>query len=211
MWALLRQESNVELGPITLAGSTTRRAVRLEVSVDGAGGTALGVMSQGELHALALALFLPRATAAGSPFRFLVIDDPVQSMDPAKVDGLARVLSETARNRQVVVFTRPVPQRRGGRAGRTGASGAAGRRSAARRRRRRDRADAGSVPARGAGLVRRPTPDGRRTRLPQPGLGSAGGRHLQVCNAAGHAPYPGALDDLVRDTRWLTVRVRDER
>jgi hypothetical protein len=62
-------------------------------------------MSQGELHALGLALFLPRATAVSSPFGFLVIDDPVQSMDPAKVDGLARVLSEYAATRQVVVFT----------------------------------------------------------------------------------------------------------
>lgn len=62
-------------------------------------------MSQGELHALGLALFLPRATAADSPFGFVIIDDPVQSMDPAKVDGLARVLSSVAASRQVVVFT----------------------------------------------------------------------------------------------------------
>jgi hypothetical protein len=62
-------------------------------------------MSQGELHALGLALFLPRATAEDSPFGFVVIDDPVQAMDPAKVDGLARVLSSVARSRQVVVFT----------------------------------------------------------------------------------------------------------
>lgn len=40
-----------------------------------------------------------------SPFRFVVIDDPVQSMDPSRVDGLARVLEETAADRQVVVFT----------------------------------------------------------------------------------------------------------
>jgi hypothetical protein len=79
--------------------------VALDVTVDGVEGAALGVMSQGELHALGLALFLPRATAAESPFGFLVIDDPVQSMDPAKVDGLARVISHVARTRQVVVFT----------------------------------------------------------------------------------------------------------
>src|SRR5690606_38535782 len=65
----------------------------------------VGVMSQGELHALGLALFLPRATAAESPFRFVVIDDPVQAMDPWKVDGLATVLVEAARTHQVVVFT----------------------------------------------------------------------------------------------------------
>ena len=42
---------------------------------------------------------------AGQPFRFIVIDDPVQSMDPAKVEGLARLLARVGRTRQVVVFT----------------------------------------------------------------------------------------------------------
>jgi recombinational DNA repair ATPase RecF len=105
VWTMLRQESNVELGPITLEGSGPARKVALNVTIDGVEGAALGVMSQGELHALGLALFLPRATATESPFGFLVIDDPVQSMDPAKVDGLARVLSHVAQTRQVVVFT----------------------------------------------------------------------------------------------------------
>jgi hypothetical protein len=34
-----------------------------------------------------------------------VIDDPVQSMDPARVDGLARVLESASADRQVLVFT----------------------------------------------------------------------------------------------------------
>ena len=38
--------------------------------------------------------------------RYAAFDDPVQSMDPAKVDGLARVLAGAAGKRQVVVFTR---------------------------------------------------------------------------------------------------------
>lgn len=105
VWQLLRQESNVELGPIRLEGSATHRRVALDVTVDGVEGAALGVMSQGELHALALSLFLPRAMLADSPFRFLIIDDPVQAMDPAKVDGLARVLAEVALTHQVIVFT----------------------------------------------------------------------------------------------------------
>ena len=105
IWAILRQESNVDLGAIRLAGSATQRHVELDVSVDGATGSALGVMSQGEVNALALSLFLPRATLPASPFRFLVIDDPVQTMDPAKVDGLARVLEQAATDRQVIVFT----------------------------------------------------------------------------------------------------------
>ena len=105
VWGLLRQESNVDLGPVRLAGSATQRHVSLDVTVDGVQGAALSVMSQGELHALGLALFLPRATSPDSPFRFIVIDDPVQSMDPAKVDGLARLLAQVGEDRQVVVFT----------------------------------------------------------------------------------------------------------
>jgi hypothetical protein len=106
IWQQLRQESNVNLGALTLTGTTTRRRVDIAVTVDGAdSGAALGVMSQGEMQALGLALFLPRSCAEESPFRFVVIDDPVQSMDPAKVDGLAQVLAELADERQIIVFT----------------------------------------------------------------------------------------------------------
>ena len=44
-----------------------QRRVELDVTVDGVGAAALGVMSQGELNALALSLFIPRATLAGEP------------------------------------------------------------------------------------------------------------------------------------------------
>jgi energy-coupling factor transporter ATP-binding protein EcfA2 len=105
IWQQLRQESNVDLGEIRLAGTATRRSLELNVSVDGTPGTALGVMSQGEINALALSIFVPRATMPESPFCFLVIDDPVQAMDPAKVDGLGRVLEKASADRQVIVFT----------------------------------------------------------------------------------------------------------
>lgn len=104
MWEALRGQSNVALERIAL-GPYPQRKVTLDVSVDGVDGAALGVMSQGELHSLAISLFLPRATLPGSPFGFIVIDDPVQSMDPARVDGLARVLEDAAKTRQVIVFT----------------------------------------------------------------------------------------------------------
>ena len=104
-WAELRQGSSVSLGEIVLRGTGTQKRAEFDVRVDDAEASALGVMSQGELNALALSVFLPRATLAESPFRFVVIDDPVQSMDPAKVDGLAVVLARAARDRQVVVFT----------------------------------------------------------------------------------------------------------
>ncbi len=105
LWNVLRLQSNVDLESVELSGSGTRRRVDLNVTVDGQETAALGVVSQGEINCLALSLFFPRATLPQSPFRFLVIDDPVQAMDPARVDGLARVFSQIAGDRQVMVFT----------------------------------------------------------------------------------------------------------
>ncbi len=105
VWARLRQSSNVALASVKLEGKGNRRHLVLETTVDDAPATALGVMSQGEINALGLALFVPRAMSEASPFRFLVVDDPVQAMDPHKVDGLAMLLSDLAQERQVIVFT----------------------------------------------------------------------------------------------------------
>ncbi|WP_431951201.1 AAA family ATPase [Actinacidiphila sp. bgisy167] len=107
IWERLRQESSIDLKSVNLQGSEKAvvRKLVMDVSVDGKEASALSVMSQGEQHSLALSLFLPRATTADSPFGFVVIDDPVQSMDPAKVHGLAQVLHDLGEHRQVVVFT----------------------------------------------------------------------------------------------------------
>ncbi|MFY1593620.1 AAA family ATPase [Micromonospora sp. WMMD737] len=51
---------------------------------------------------------LPSRWAPESPFRFVVADDPVRGMDPAMVDGVARVLAALAVRRQIVVFTHDV-------------------------------------------------------------------------------------------------------
>ena len=105
IWAALRQESNVNLGKIHLEGRNTSRRVRLTADVDGSDTDAFGVMSQGELQALALAIFIPRATSPASPFRFVVFDDPIQAMDPSKIDGFLEVLVRLAADRQVIVLT----------------------------------------------------------------------------------------------------------
>lgn len=105
IWAELRNQSNVALNDVRLEGAGKRRKVALDVTVDDSDASALGVMSQGELHSLLISLLLPRLMLDESPFRFVVIDDPVQAMDPAKVDGLARVLHTTAKTHQVIVLT----------------------------------------------------------------------------------------------------------
>lgn len=105
LFTTMRAASNVSLDGLNLVGKANRRRLELDVAVDGQDGASVAVMSQGELNALALSLFLPRATLPDSPFGFVVIDDPVQSMDPSRVDGLARALASVAADRQVVVFT----------------------------------------------------------------------------------------------------------
>ena len=105
VWNDLRCDSNVSLANFELGGKGTRRHVDLSLTVDDTPAPTLGVLSQGEMHALALSMFLPRASLDESPFRFLVIDDPVQAMDPSKVDGLARQLARVAKTRQVIVLT----------------------------------------------------------------------------------------------------------
>ncbi len=101
VWETLAVGSNVTLEDVRLGN----KKVVMDVTVDGDSSVALGVMSQGELHALALSLFIPRVRFDASPFGFAILDDPVQAMDPVRVDGLARVLHSLAKTRQVVVFT----------------------------------------------------------------------------------------------------------
>jgi ABC-type Mn2+/Zn2+ transport system ATPase subunit len=104
-WTELQIEDDLSLGNVELKKQGTQRFVSFDVAIDGVNTSAFGVMSQGELSALAISVFLPRAMLPGSPFRFMVIDDPVQSLDGAKLDGLARVLARAAIHRQVIVFT----------------------------------------------------------------------------------------------------------
>jgi DNA repair exonuclease SbcCD ATPase subunit len=104
-WRQLRQGSSVDLRAITLRKLGRNGRADFGVSVDAEPANALGVMSQGELLSLSVSVFLPRAALEESPFRFAVIDDPVQSMDAAKVEGLAHVLHDAAATRQIVVFT----------------------------------------------------------------------------------------------------------
>jgi hypothetical protein len=107
IWQDLGQDSSLQLEDVELVGTagSTHRQLKCSMHVDGERCQGFSVASQGELHGLALSLFLPRATSDDSPFRFLVIDDPVQAMDPTRVHRLALLLANEATRRQVIVFT----------------------------------------------------------------------------------------------------------
>jgi ABC-type lipoprotein export system ATPase subunit len=105
LWSKLGAQSDVSLEAVSLVGKGTRRGLDLQARVGEQQAPALAVMSQGEMSALALALFLPRTALAQSPFRFVVIDDPVQAMDPIRVDGLASILGDAGKTRQVIVLS----------------------------------------------------------------------------------------------------------
>lgn len=104
-WKTLGADSSVVLSGVKLAGSKTTRKIDLQVQVDGRDAPGVAVLSQGEVNCMALSLFLPRAITQTGPFRFVLIDDPVQAMDQVRVGGLAQVLHGAAQHLQVVVFT----------------------------------------------------------------------------------------------------------
>ena len=101
----LKLGSNIDLRSVGLDGARNMRRVNLQVDVDGIKTEAPSVVSQGELNCLALSLFFPRAMLPASPFRFLMIDDPIQTMDQARVEGLAKVFTKIAKEYQLIVFT----------------------------------------------------------------------------------------------------------
>ncbi|QBI55989.1 AAA family ATPase [Streptomonospora litoralis] len=107
VWHRLRQERRIDLEALRLVGRGARRRVAVDVAVDGTEneGNAPGLLSQGEFQALALSICLPRTMVPDNPFGFLLLDDPVQAMDTETVEGLAAVLAEVGRHRQLVVFT----------------------------------------------------------------------------------------------------------
>jgi hypothetical protein len=94
-----------------LLGGGTRRAGKIDIELSlgdvsiPVSPSAANILSTGQRNALALATYFPRATQPGSPFGFLILDDPVHSFDRWRVRYLARILNELAETRQVVVFT----------------------------------------------------------------------------------------------------------
>ncbi|MFG3709299.1 hypothetical protein [Micromonospora sp. NPDC047730] len=109
-WGELNRDSDLHVTGLKLGGGT-RQAGKVSISI-AVGGTSVSpgpdapkVLSTGQRNALTLATYLPRATQMKSPFRFLILDDPIHAFDSERVQYLARTLVELAKNFQIVVLT----------------------------------------------------------------------------------------------------------
>lgn len=91
-------------GQIPAKGKKPR--LELEIDVRGSEGTR-GMLSLGQVSALALGFFLQRFAADDNPIRFMLLDDPVLALDEVRIDSLVELLNRYATefDLQVIVFT----------------------------------------------------------------------------------------------------------
>jgi exonuclease SbcC len=92
---------------LKLAVSADKRTHRNAYDVTDQDGNDLApILSQGDLNALALAIFLGLATAAAdSVFGCVLLDDPSQSLSSEHKKALALLLGEVARHKKLIVAT----------------------------------------------------------------------------------------------------------
>ncbi|HXG12906.1 MAG TPA: AAA family ATPase [Gemmataceae bacterium] len=100
-----------------MTGHPAVRAIRLKLTTDKRSGRnsyevadqngndLTPLLSQGDLNALALAIFLGLAAAGSGAFGFVLLDDPSQSLDAEHKRQLVKVLDEVAQHKQVVLAT----------------------------------------------------------------------------------------------------------
>ena len=110
IWSQLNADSDLQVTDLRLAGGT-RAAKRVEIGLN-VGGTSVlpgaktpSILSTGQRNALTLATYFPRATQPQSPFRFLILDDPVHAFDSWRVRYLAERLRQMADDYQIVVLS----------------------------------------------------------------------------------------------------------
>lgn len=96
----------------TLTIQTTPRANKVDytftVSTKAAIATARDarlVLSDGQLTATALSLFFALAESAGHELDLLYVDDPTQNLDHPCKEAMAKVITELAQHRQIIVST----------------------------------------------------------------------------------------------------------
>ena len=92
---------------LTVGEKQVAGILRNEYSIDdGHGRSPIPVLSQGDMNALALGLFIGLGSSANSlPLKLMILDDPTQSLATPQKERLAEVIDEVAESRQVIVAT----------------------------------------------------------------------------------------------------------
>lgn len=110
IWSYLNSDSDLQVTDLRLAGGT-RAAKKVEIGLN-VGGVAVSpatttpsILSTGQRNALTLATYFPRATQSQSPFRFLILDDPVHAFDSWRIRYLAERLRQMAVDYQIIVLS----------------------------------------------------------------------------------------------------------
>ena len=106
-YQLLNPSEPVGLHDIRVRGTRTRRVVDLVAKTFGTEAHAAGILSESHLNAVGLAVYLAQYTGPANPTQFIVIDDPVQSLDDDHatrfcLDVLQRILDKGF---QVILLT----------------------------------------------------------------------------------------------------------
>ncbi|MEV0132906.1 AAA family ATPase [Dactylosporangium sp. NPDC050688] len=110
LWTDLSADSDLTVSGLRLAGGTrAAKKIEIDILLSGipveAGADTMAVLSTGQRNALTLATYFPRAAQDHSPFRFLLLDDPVQAFDPWRVRYLARLIAAYAERFQIIVMS----------------------------------------------------------------------------------------------------------
>lgn len=108
LWQQLNPDSDLDVRSFKIAGGAKFGQVRSDVRAGAIAvpdDDALSVLSTGQRNALSLAVYFPRAARDISPFRFLVLDDPIQAFDGSRVRLLAKHLSDLSDRYQIIVLT----------------------------------------------------------------------------------------------------------
>jgi len=110
IWGALSSDGDLGITDVTMSGGVRQSGkINIGLSIGSLsvqpGPEAPRVLSTGQRNALSLATYMPRALQPESPFKFLVLDDPVHAFDVWRVRFLAKLLTRVAASHQVVIFT----------------------------------------------------------------------------------------------------------
>ena len=104
LYEKLNPNEIITFDKVEVAG-TRRKSISLVGSFDGKELNPVSCFSEAHTNSLGIALYLSQRVQRNPDWGFILLDDPVQSMDANHVTNLATLLLDFAETKQVLVFT----------------------------------------------------------------------------------------------------------